>query len=148
MPVTLGGKPNAGKWETVELTSGDTFDVFVKRPTFGAKMLDASLNVYGREAEFGEQRAENKIRSVVTDWRGVVDASGAPVPYSFEALTQLFEESGSAVYRLLNLAADLFFGLAETESKNLPEPSSVAPVVTAETATNAISESSTDTSTT
>lgn len=118
MPATLKkivDRPD--EWKTLDLGDGAAIEVLMRRPT-AAEIIAG----YGSRDEY----AVHRVRVTVADWRGVDDESGKPVPFSLEALERLIEQFYMAGPRLIRLADDAFFGLAETERKNLSAPSATS----------------------
>ena len=133
------------RWRTLALPEGESLDVLVKLPTWGDKLTAHGFNVFGTdddEPQLMGRLAEHRIKTTITDWRGVQDDAGKDVPFSFASLAGLCEQSTSLFYQLLNVATDAYVGLTEDSAKNLPKPSSDAPEALPETATNDSTEQS------
>lgn len=111
---TLRKQSAAGSWESVNLGEAGSFEVFVGRPKWGEMLADS---------ESFQGFAESRIRAVITDWRGLVDESGEPVPFTHENLIQLCESHPLAFQRLAALASGMFFSVGESDRKNSEPPS-------------------------
>jgi hypothetical protein len=96
---------NSETWEKVEFAGGD-FEILLggmnHRDVYECAM-----------APTGGDELAHRLRSRVKDWRGVEDAVGNPVPYSYPNLAAMVEAYPSCVGPLTNLVFR-----TETERKN------------------------------
>ncbi len=95
VPHTLTGPT----WRTVELGDGDTIEIAIRRPTLGEQLA------YLEDARGDSIQAFN-LRSRIIDWRGVQDADGKPVPYSWDTLGQLCMGYENAIWELLSVVRE------------------------------------------
>ncbi len=96
------------KWVSVEVGSGQSFDILVRRPSFAQQT----------ESLTSANRAAYHIESAVVSWRGVKDAGGAEIPFCTEKLKMLCERFPPAFLAILRVANDAFYGMSEEQEKN------------------------------
>jgi len=115
--------PDSKTWKTIDLGGGNTFDVLLKRPTWGELTLDQE-QVRGF--------VETRTKKCLLDWRGISDENGQPIPYSETALEGLAYAFPTAVQMIWHQIGLLYSGLLESAEKNLQTPSDESPAGTAE----------------
>jgi hypothetical protein len=104
----------------------------------GRKAFNRIFNAPGEVTP--EEELENFL-SVVKDWEDVVDADGAPVPFSREAAAELLDMPGFALAFTLAYIA-FFQGQAQEREKNsVPSPAGPAAAAPRTGAAAAASES-------
>ena len=109
MSVKLRLNKPADEWKTVTIATGD-FEVLVHRPDFGTKMREINS-------------LEDRIRICIKDWRGINDENDQPIPFSWESLCALCEQSDRALSQLITLTGEST-ELSEDSEKNSVKPSS------------------------
>lgn len=115
----------APQWQAIALANGESFEVRFDRPTYAQQLRLHALSAASFRddtGEIGEALAEHKL-SIITDWRGVVDEAGTPVPYRPDSLHAMCDVQPGLLFDLIRLAQSMFLRVPETETKNSPPPS-------------------------
>jgi hypothetical protein len=127
------------KWATIDLGERGAFEVLVRQPSWADKLQDHGLQIAGVVEGYADHvgaSTEHRIRSSIVGWRGLQDAAGTPLPFSWDALTALCEQVPAVFEKLWPLASEAFSGLREDSVKNsepLPSDSSGAATETSAT---------------
>lgn len=129
MAVKLKSMTKPDDWRKVDLYGGQDIEVLVRRPEFLDQLAAWS-------AQSRDEGWISRIKSTVIDWRGVLDESDQPVPFSFDMLQALLSQYPQATRQILDIVADMWITLAEDDSKNLPVPSADGGTATTTETTN------------
>jgi hypothetical protein len=113
LKIATNKPPELKVWRTISLTSGDSFDVLLKRPTFDDLMVDRELST---------DYTETRIERCVLDWRGVNDENDQPIPYALQTLRDLAVVLPVMVYRIAMELELLYAGLTADAEKNSEKP--------------------------
>lgn len=107
------------QWHDVELATQVTIRLKIKRPT-PRQVLDELASKTG---EGTSDYTLRRISLLIVDWDGVLEeATGQPVPYSFDNLVHLLTQIPSSIWAVSNLISNVMHGIPETERKNSPTP--------------------------
>lgn len=147
MAVLTKGQASSG-WRKIELESGESFEVYVTRPSYAQRMqlhgMDmATLQVPNPDIEV--QIAEHRLKACITNWRGVNDDHGKPVPFDWDAVGRFVEQAPELFGILVRFSREAFRGVTEDRLKNSESPSGETPAGTSGTATPSTPASSTNT---
>ncbi len=113
--VQLSKRP-ADQWVPVQIDATASIEIFITRPTY--EVLVEFLS------EFTTRRRIALRLEAITDWRGVED-EGEPVPFTADALADLFHTFPDALTPML-AAVRPFFEAPETQLKNSAAPPAAA----------------------
>lgn len=123
-------------WKSVELGADATIQVAIKRPTLNDQL--AAL------ADINSLTSQSfKLRASICDWRDVMDIDGQPVPFTWQALSELCVSYPTAIWALIDAVRAVLDGLTETDQKNLPSPSAAGGTATTTETTSSIQSSNT-----
>ena len=117
MPLTVPSTSTPEKWASVDLGDFGAFEVLVRRPNWGQLTAEMSS---------AEADAEQRIEAVIADWRGLQNADGSAIPFSFDRLKSLCEQISAIAYHLHRVAVNALYAAPETDPKNSASPSSVS----------------------
>lgn len=109
------------RWESIEVGPSEHIDVLLRSPTFGERIADYEAAIQaGRYGATTEQR----LRTCVVGWRGVTDAAGNPIAFSWERLRMLCVQSPTTLLLLASAVGVLYIaGPTEDSEKNSQPPS-------------------------
>lgn len=101
MSITLRFPKGGAEWRSIETAEG-SLELLTRRPTAGDQL---EFLLAGSPAE----RWLARLHATVTDWRGVEDEQGQPVPFSIESLVLLCSQIGAwtEVFTLVNDLCDV-----------------------------------------
>lgn len=106
-------------WVQIPLDDANSLEVLITRPTYDQMLADQS-ELQPRHIIAGRMKS-------IADWRGV-EADGKPVPFSPEALADLFHSYPNVALNQFLNALRPFFETGETQRKNsAPPPSAATP---------------------
>lgn len=100
-------------WATVDFGDGASIELGLRRPNLGEQII---------ALEESDSSREYHLRAYISDWRGVNDEHGKPVPYTWESLNQLCTGYPSAIWGILDAIREVRFPDVETTSKNSELP--------------------------
>lgn len=110
-------------WKTVELGTDATIQIAIKRPTLNDQL--AAL------ADINSLTSQSfKLRASIVGWRDVQDIDGEPVPFTWQALSELCVSYPTAIWALIKAVRDTLDGPTETDQKNWPPPSAAGGTAT------------------
>ncbi len=107
-------KQESRRWEKIDIGNGETFEVCLKKPTFGDVMIDSELPA---------NYTKNRIETCVVDWRGVEGDDGKTVSFSLAGLDQICSAYPRVGTKIINIVSKMYLGLDGEELKNSNPPS-------------------------
>lgn len=102
------------RWIPIDLGHLGSFEVEIRNPTYDELTEDAANQWQGGNV------AGHRIESAITDWRGLEDGDGKPIPFHVETMRALCESVPAAFGKLMIAANEAFRGLPEDAAKNSP----------------------------
>lgn len=123
-------------WKSVELAPGAAIQIAIKRPSLNDQ-LAALVDIDSLTSQ------SFKLRASICDWRDVQDIDGKPVPFTWQALSELCVSYPTAIWALIDAVRAVLDGPTETDQKNLPLPSAAGGTATTTAITTSITSSNT-----
>lgn len=111
MPFTLRSEPHE---IVAPISIGDDFqfEIIIRPPN-----VEAELSALFSSNPLGE-----RIHASVIGWRGVVNESGEPVPFTPAALSSMLRQVPSVGLKILDALQPLYQGVSEDQRKNSEAP--------------------------